>query len=182
MRRLSGKGRIVIASDWIRMWACLVGKCCCTCSSLPLRPGEQAGRIPEGRRARCATFPDGTRMCLPEMPRLIANRLREAQTTGRQGGLLCLLDQPAAVVELSWPYKKVRRAKHGTLFVSTSHHCRKPLFHAVILLLQISRASGLKPRHTDPVPQHLGLSRRKLNHFLARIGRFQAHEMAPAFR
>ena len=47
---------------------------------------------------------------------LIADRLRAAQATGRPGGLLCLLDQPAAVVELSWPYKKVSRAKRGTLF------------------------------------------------------------------
>ena len=52
------------------------------CSEIPLKPGKQAGRIPEGRRARCATFPDGTGTCLPEMPRLIADRFREAGPTG----------------------------------------------------------------------------------------------------
>ena len=85
----------------------------------PLRPSKQEGRIPEepapylirGRRARCATFPDGTRMYLPEMPLLLANRPRVAWTAGRQGGLLCLL---------SWPHKKVRRAKRGTLLILES--------------------------------------------------------------
>ena len=81
--------------------------------SAPLRPGKQEGRIPEGRRARCATFPDGTWMCLPEMPDLLAHRPCEAWTAGRPGGLLWLLDQPPAVEKRPWPHKKVTRAKRG---------------------------------------------------------------------
>ena len=89
-----------------------------SCPSTPLRPGKQEGRIPEGRRARCATFSDGTGMCLTKMPSLVANRFRVAEPTGRQGGLLCLLDQPAAVEErlLAIQESKTRKARNAFAF------------------------------------------------------------------
>ncbi len=104
----------------ISVWNCMDSRRSCSCLSAPLRPGKQAGRIPEGRRARCAPFPEGTGMCLPEMPRLLAHRSRTAWPTGRPGGLLWLL---------SWPHKKVTRAKRGTLLALASARDQKPIPH-----------------------------------------------------
>ena len=132
----------------ISVWDYMESRRSCSCLSTPLRPGKQVGRTPEGRRARCAPFPEGTGMCLPEMPRLLAHRSRAAGPTGRPGGLLWLL---------SWPHKKVTRAKRGTPLALASARDRKanptldsgypnfslyPLQSALIRVQDVLRRSG----------------------------------------
>jgi hypothetical protein len=50
----------------------------------PFRSGADGGEKPEGRRARCAPFSDGTWMCRQKIPAVCANLLR---CSGREGGV-----------------------------------------------------------------------------------------------
>ena len=53
------------------------------------RETRQVGRDkPEGRRARCATFPDGTGTYLPEIPDQLSNPTRPHALGAAQGGFL----------------------------------------------------------------------------------------------